>query len=154
MDFGGFLLWGMVALAFLCYLFLVVLGIFKGNPQRRDHVIALFAMGAFLLFFGGYLYRVYFLDEPLAIAAAEGNITLVRSLLAHGGSPNAEGVDGNSTALVDASAGGYLQIVQLLIDRGADVNRANSRGQTALQAAREAKHNSVIQLLIKAGAKK
>ncbi len=154
MDFGGFLLWGLVALAFLCYFFVIVLGMFKGDPQRRDHVIALFAMGTFLLLFGGYLYRVYFLNEPLAIAAAEGNITAVRSLLSRGGSPDAEGVDGISTALVDASAGGYSQIVQLLIDRGADVNRANSQGKTALQAAREAKNNSIAQLLIKAGAKK
>lgn len=99
------------------------------------------------------MYHVYFLNENLDIAAGNGDLRAVRSLLNRGGSANAEGVDGIGTALIDASAAGHIQIVQLLIERGADVNLANSHGETALHAAKTAGHNDIARILLKAGAK-
>jgi ankyrin repeat protein len=52
-----------------------------------------------------------------------------------------------------ASYYGHLEVVRELIAQGADANTVGQRGETALKYAQEKKHNDVVQLLIKAGAK-
>lgn len=46
-----------------------------------------------------------------------------------------------------------LETVKLAVELGVDVNAANGDGRTALDAAREAKHDSVVRFLIEKGAK-
>ncbi len=62
------------------------------------------------------------------------------------------------TALLEAvilGNGGkaHIEIVQLLIDRGADLNIADKDGVTTLQHARQKKQNEIVRLLEQAGAK-
>ena len=55
-------------------------------------------------------------------------------------------------ALMVASLKGDPEIVQLLLDAGAEVNATNSNGETALKLASREGHTRVIELLKKAGA--
>ncbi|PCD38699.1 hypothetical protein AU210_007164 [Fusarium oxysporum f. sp. radicis-cucumerinum] len=58
------------------------------------------------------------------------------------------------TAFQAASAGGHIQVVERLLEAGADVNAAAtvSEGRTALQAASEGGHIQVVDRLLEAGA--
>jgi ankyrin repeat protein len=61
-------------------------------------------------------------------------------------------VDGDGSPLIAASRSGYLDIVTLLLDRGADVNLAvRGDGNPLIMAAR-AGHLSIVQLLLDRGA--
>jgi hypothetical protein len=126
MDFGAFFLFGCVALAFLAYIPVVMFAYIRKSPKLRLHIVFAVAMAAFLIVSGLFIRQIYFLDEPLAIAASDGDINTVQLLLDHGASPNAEGVDGVSTALIDASANDHEKIVQMLLAKGADVNQTDS----------------------------
>jgi uncharacterized protein len=99
------------------------------------------------------IYKVYLLDEPMASAASEGRLADVRALLDRGASPDSEGVDGDTTALVGAAQEGHADIVRLLLQRGADPNIRDSHDRSALQCARESGHVVVAQILVAAGAK-
>lgn len=78
-------------------------------------------------------------------------------LLDAGAEPNQPDDDGWSPLMV-AAANGRLQLVKLLVDAGANVNRrAKARstldGMTALMAASHHGHSQVVQYLLEAGAK-
>ncbi len=68
------------------------------NPQQDDH------------------------RTPLHLAAANGHLELVRTLLGHSGDVNAAATEDNSTPLHEASKGGHVDIVRLLIQDGADAS--------------------------------
>lgn len=56
-------------------------------------------------------------------ASAEGNVTLVNSLLASGGKPNFINIsDGQKTSLHIAAENGHAEIVGLLLRNGAEIN--------------------------------
>ncbi|KAJ6216580.1 hypothetical protein RDWZM_007737 [Blomia tropicalis] len=59
---------------------------------------------------------------------------------------------GSSTPLMEASQEGHIEIVHRLLEAGANVNATNSAGETALTLAAENGHSQVIKLLIDAGA--
>jgi len=99
------------------------------------------------------VHQAFFLNEPMAIAAARGEIAEVRALLDRGASPNSWGVDYISPAVVDAAAGGHADVVALLLARGADPNLRDSEQRSALQRARAAGHNDVATLLVRGGAR-
>lgn len=63
-------------------------------------------------------------------AAGNGNATRVESLLARGASVRARD-DSGATALVRAAYGNHRDVVALLIDAGADVNRKDDTVQSA-----------------------
>ncbi len=65
-------------------------------------------------------------------AAANGNLTEIKTLLDNGADVNAADKNG-VTALMLASADGYQDIVELLLARGADISVKNANGETALQ---------------------
>jgi hypothetical protein len=153
MDFGGFILFGCIALVFLAYIPIVIFAYIRKNPKIRLHIAFVVAMAGILIASGLFLRQVYFLDEPLAIAASQGDISTVQYLLDRGASPNAEGVDGISTALIDASIYNYKAIVQMLLSEGADVNQTDSEGKTALQRASQEGNEEIVQTLKRAGAK-
>jgi ankyrin repeat protein len=91
-------------------------------------------------------------EEQLAEAAGSNQSETVGALLQEGVDPNA--VDGHwVSALLRAVESGDLQIVKMLLDRGADVNMENISGDTALGVARVKRSAEVIELLTKAGAK-
>ncbi len=153
MDFMGFFLFGAVALLVFIYASVVIYVTVKRRPSRKYHLAIAGSLLLFLVLLGGWLYQIYFLNERLAIAAGEGDLAKVQLLLARGASPNSEGPDGVSTALIEAAWGGHTAIVELLLAKGADVNRRDSEGKRALDRAREEGHEEIVRMLIKAGAK-
>jgi len=69
-------------------------------------------------------------DISIQDAAKEGNVKAIKQHIAAGTDVNAKG-DAESTPLHWAANGGHKEIVELLIDKGADVNVKNS-GKTPL----------------------
>ncbi|KAL8450403.1 hypothetical protein Emag_003249 [Eimeria magna] len=60
--------------------------------------------------------------------------------------------EGRMTALHFAADRGFVDIVRLLIDRGADVNHTDDSGETPLHVAIAADQNEIVAMLIDAGA--
>ena len=98
-----------------------------------------------------------FFDEPLVHAAQAGKLETARSLLAWGADANAEGDDGQGTALVAAASTGHRDLVELLVRNGADVNQksenwfAHLEDVTPLQAA--SSYPEIVRLLKRSGAR-
>jgi tetratricopeptide (TPR) repeat protein len=74
----------------------------------------------------------------------------VKSLLITGINPEErrEGI----TPLMEASAAGHAQIVQMLLDAGASVNARTTNGATALFGACQHNHKDIVEILIQSGA--
>ena len=105
-------------------------------------------------------------STPLLSAAKSQDVRLMRMLLDAGADPNQATIVDHFTPLMAALSvarrggrGGRgapsnaLPAVQLLIDRGADVNAANSRGMTAMHYAARTGNDAAVQLLADHGAK-
>jgi ankyrin repeat protein len=65
---------------------------------------------------------------PLIVAAQDGHVDVIRTLLAAKADVNAKAVNG-ITALVVASSSGQLDVVQALLDKGAGVNTTMADGR-------------------------
>ena len=94
-------------------------------------------------------------ERELLVAAAEGDIgTLVSMLYEVGMSPDTLLVGGITPLMIAASCG-HIDIVDRLIQAGADVNKTNDKGKTALDilSGRKEEHTSsfIIDLLITNG---
>ena len=87
----------------------------------------------------------------LHLAAREGDLELVRSLVADGCNINARNEDG-CVPLCTAAAYGQTKVAEFLISRGADVNAEDLSGVTALYHAASRADTATVALLIKAGA--
>ncbi|TLZ75256.1 MAG: ankyrin repeat domain-containing protein, partial [Methanobacteriota archaeon] len=61
--------------------------------------------------------------------------------------------EANYTTLHKAAAHGNLDIVRMLLDRGADPNATRDGGNTPLDDAREKGHQAIAELLKERGAK-
>jgi cytochrome c len=79
-----------------------------------------------------------------------GDVAAVTSLL-DSGTPVDE-LDGGVTALYVASEGGNVELAQLLVSRGADVNITVKLQRTPLYGAVKAGHADVVKLLLDSGA--
>ena len=88
---------------------------------------------------------------PIVMAAYEGKMTRVESLLASGADVNAK-QDGGATALYLAAQEGYTEIVKLLLDKGAEVNTKTDKGLTPLWMSAQEGHTEVVKLLLDKGA--
>lgn len=88
----------------------------------------------------------FFGNTPLIVAAGWGNSDAVRILLDAGANINATGED-RDTALHRAVAVEALDVVQMLIDRGASVEMADAFGDTPRDFAEEAKDLRIRELL-------
>ena len=97
-------------------------------------------------------------DEDIALlkASSDGNIEEVKDLLSEERNFYRAKVDArtyyNDTALIYASENGHIEIVEVLLDNGADVNAYNNYGNTALMMASENGHIEIVEMLLKKGA--
>lgn len=73
--------------------------------------------------------------------------TVIHFLLQKGANVNAQSKKQRVTALIVAAAIGNVDVVQLLLDHGADTNLAEIDGSTALDRARQYGHPAVVALL-------
>ena len=55
--------------------------------------------------------------------------------------------------LTEAPSGGYAEVVKLLLDKGADINVKNSKGETALVIAKDRGQKEIVGMLERTGAK-
>jgi uncharacterized protein len=90
-------------------------------------------------------------DETLLMAAAErGDAGVARVLVAHGASLHYA----KRSVLATAAESGHLEVVRLLLDAGAEVNRESEaeEGRTALMAAALEDRIEVVRFLLERGA--
>lgn len=95
-------------------------------------------------------------QHRLLKAASEGNAEAVRAVLAQGADANARNMNG-MTALMKGIDEKHPDVVQVLLDHGADVNLAMPQqgydaGYTALVVAVKRRHVGIVQLLLNHGA--
>jgi ankyrin repeat protein len=98
-------------------------------------------------------------------AALNGDVTLMRLLLAHGADPNIKTYEGTSALMAAAglnwvvaqtysrSDEEYLEAAKLCLEKGADVNAVNNQGFTVMHGAANRGFDKMVQLLADAGAK-
>ncbi|WP_331461503.1 ankyrin repeat domain-containing protein [Arthrobacter sp. zg-Y40] len=86
----------------------------------------------------------------LAQAAAAGNENAVRRILETGTDPGVIGMDGD-TALVHAARSGHINVVQVLLNSGADANQ-RGRHESPLIAATLTGYADVVRVLVTNGA--
>jgi len=92
----------------------------------------------------------YELQDAIDYAVEKGNIKEVERLLAKGASPNTNAI--GYPILWRAVDGNYTNIVELLIDKGANVNSPSQSGNMPLMVAAENRNVDIVKMLLKAGA--
>lgn len=73
-------------------------------------------------------------DSPLTVAARNGNLAIVRLLVAHGAAIDGKPGDEDRTPLMAAADNGHVETVKYLVANGADIN-ARRKGVTPLLVA-------------------
>ena len=84
---------------------------------------------------------------------AEKAFRKAKNALADGADVNAKDGRFGVSALMLASSKGYIEVVELLVNRGADMDAVDYEGLTALWYARRANHPDVMAFLQERGAK-
>lgn len=93
------------------------------------------------------------LDTALNRSVAAGNVELANLLLEKGVSPNSPIKNPNTySPLMTAAEKANLRLMQILIDKGADVNQKNTEGVTSLEMAAASGNAEAVKLLIDKGA--
>jgi len=118
----------------------------KENIMKR---ISLFIVCISLIFTGIAKADV---STNLILAAKDGNLVGVNTALKEGADINAKMPPIGKTALIWASEQGYVEVVKLLLEKGANVDEKNFTGGTALMTALQQGHVEIIKLLIEKGA--
>ena len=83
---------------------------------------------------------------PLMVAADEGNAALAGVLIRHRADVNAVDADGETVAM-KAAYGGYLDVVELLVSKGAALGIRNNEGLSAVEIAQQMGHDAVAAFL-------
>ena len=90
------------------------------------------------------------LASKLLAAARAGDVEKVRALVPGAGSPEEDGAPdapGGVTPLMAAAAGGHVEVVEVLLARGADVTKRDAQGRSAAAHARDAGHAHLAERL-------
>jgi len=120
---------------------------YGGGFMKLRILVSLFCASLFSTF----VYAQSANDELIA-AARKSNVEAVRDLLAKGADPNAKTPYG-ATPLFFACDRGSLEIVKILVERGADVNVKDTfYNSTAVGWAVSKNHVAIVKLLLEKGA--
>ena len=95
------------------------------------------------------------LNRAMALSGAQGNAAALSRLLDRSAEVNAKGISAGvfSALMMGAgSEGGSPEVIQTLIDHGADLRARNASGETALDLAKRQGNTPTVDLLKKAGA--
>lgn len=92
------------------------------------------------------------IDSPLLAAAFAGNLATVKVLLDHKANPNRVDARFGRSSTMWAALRGHIEIVQLLISRGADIDIVDDQRSSALHLAIERRFDDIFNLLIEGGA--
>ena len=90
--------------------------------------------------------------ENLALAAKRGDLKTVSSLLESGVDVDTEDDKQHATALMWAAHEGHSDVVLLLIEQGAGINKRKSTGETALWFAAQQGRFEAVKVLVQRGA--
>ncbi|MBA3953803.1 ankyrin repeat domain-containing protein, partial [Candidatus Dependentiae bacterium] len=93
------------------------------------------------------------LDKALLEACKKGNIKQVQQLIKQGASVQATMSRNSHTTMSIAIEGGHRDVVELLLEHGAQVDTADCRNNTALHKAAEHGKTDIVKLLLANGAK-
>ncbi len=90
--------------------------------------------------------------QDLSGAVFTGDLAAVKQALTEGADPNAKDPQSGSTMLSIAALMGHTEIVELLLEHGADVNAKSRDGSTALHTAAFLGRVETVKLLLEKGA--
>lgn len=88
----------------------------------------------------------------LSEAAFTGDVAAMKQALADGADPNTKDPQSGGTLLATAALMGHTEIVELLLEHGADINAKSQDGGTALHAAAFLGRAETVKLLLEKGA--
>ena len=88
----------------------------------------------------------------LMLAYSKGNVDVIKILLKAGADPNIADANGDTLSHYAVRGNASKEVLQNIIDHGADVNVTNNENQTALLLACEDGNENAITVLLKAGA--
>jgi hypothetical protein len=89
--------------------------------------------------------------DELIDAAGLGDLQRVKDISRYDLVLSRVGFEDHLTPLGAAAAGGHVAIVKFLLSKGVDVNARDDYKKTALQYARDQKHQEIEKLLLAAG---
>lgn len=92
-------------------------------------------------------------NQPLHAAVAGGHAPVVRLLLAHHADVGSHHCQGGFTPLHLAAELGEPELVDLLLEAGAEVGVRNDLGLTPVDLARRAGHEALVRVMIRHGAR-
>ena len=112
-------------------------------------VLPLLAVGALVYWL---VWFFYWSPEALFRAAAKGTVADIEAVLRRGVDVNARGAVLAGPAILHAASAGRAENVRALIEHGAEVDRPNRYGNTALIMAVSKEHADTVAVLLAAGA--
>ena len=96
-----------------------------------------------------------FFDEenftPLHWTAFEGNTELTKELIENGAEIDAADGTWGSSPLLFAAQAGWKEVIQILLNAGANINFKSESGYDAIYFATEGEHTNIVKLLIECG---
>ena len=91
-------------------------------------------------------------NTPLTLASTFNNINVARLLIESGADVNIKTGDDELTALHESTLKGWLEMVELLVDYGADLNSSAADGNTCFHIACQLGYIKIVQFLVSKGA--